>query len=443
MLAVLNLGRYAGSVGKSAGRLLTTPVFILAKFSYRYLLFPVYALGLTTRGRVQKRFRPAKNKYLYPFIAKPLIHLVVILLIFAVTAANLHARTLPSGNGESSLLFGLVAGDDLDLIEETATLTRAGTSVSYLSPAFGVGTSQMQETEVYIPADSRLALLTSGGTAVAVAPSITGALREESRPRRIRTDVQTYVVQSGDTVSTIAAEFGLLQNTLLWANNMTTRSVIRPGQQLKILPVDGVMYSVKKGDTLSKLAKNFSVSEADITTYNKLEDEAPLSVSQDLIIPGGRPQAAPVPTQIARATPAPIIEVIKDALGRPGSSPDSTSISMIWPTSGKVITQYWGWKHTGVDIDGHYDSPIYASESGVVEVSGWGRGYGIQAVLNHENGYKTRYAHMSKIFVSSGDRVTKGDVIGMVGTTGNSTGTHLHFEIYLNGARKNPLLYVR
>ncbi len=96
-----------------------------------------------------------------------------------------------------------------------------------------------------------------------------------------------------------------------------------------------------------------------------------------------------------------------------------------------------------MDVDGHYDSPIYASESGVVEVSGWGRGYGIQSVVNHENGYKTRYAHMSQIYVSVGQRVSKGEVIGMIGTTGFSTGTHLHFEVYVNGVRKNPLLYVR
>ena len=116
---------------------------------------------------------------------------------------------------------------------------------------------------------------------------------------------------------------------------------------------------------------------------------------------------------------------------------------MIWPTSGHVITQYWGWSHTGVDIDGHYDSPIYATEAGTVAVAGWGTGYGIQAVVNHEGGYKSRYAHMSKIFVTPGQAVAKGEVIGMVGTTGRSTGTHLHFEIYVNGTRVNPLLYVR
>lgn len=421
-----------------------TPVFWLAKFCYRYILFPFYALGLKVRGKVQKTFRPAKNKFLFPFIAKPLIHLVVILLVFSVTAANLHARTLPSGNGENSLLFGLVAGEDLDLIEETANINRTTQSISYLSTAYGIGTHQIRlQEDIIIPADDRLALLTSGGTAVAVTPSISGALREDIGPRRIRTDVQTYIVQSGDSISTIAAEFGLAQNTILWANDLTTRSLLRPGQELKILPVDGVMYTVKSGDTISRLARNFSVTEADITNYNKIDTDQSLSVSQQLIIPGGRPQST-APTQIARTpSPTPIIDIIKDAFDTPSSSPEADSSDMIWPTSGKVITQYWGWRHTGLDIDGHYDSPIYASEDAVVEVSGWGTGYGIQAVLNHENGFKTRYAHMSKIFVAVGDRVKKGDVIGMVGTTGNSTGTHLHYEIYVNGVRKNPLLYVR
>ena len=106
-----------------------------------------------------------------------------------------------------------------------------------------------------------------------------------------------------------------------------------------------------------------------------------------------------------------------------------------------MITQYYGWRHTGLDIDGHYDSPIYASHDGTVTTAGWNSGgYGLQILVSGD-GFTTRYAHSSKMFVKVGDTVKKGDVIAMVGTTGRSTGTHLHYEVYVNGSRVNPLSY--
>jgi murein DD-endopeptidase MepM/ murein hydrolase activator NlpD len=114
------------------------------------------------------------------------------------------------------------------------------------------------------------------------------------------------------------------------------------------------------------------------------------------------------------------------------------------PTNGHSITQYYGWKHTGVDIDGDYTSPLYAAEDGVVEVAGWQtNGYGLMVLIDHQNGFKTRYGHSSKLFVQAGDYVKRGQVIAMMGTTGRSTGTHLHFEVYVNGARVNPLAYIK
>jgi murein DD-endopeptidase MepM/ murein hydrolase activator NlpD len=117
---------------------------------------------------------------------------------------------------------------------------------------------------------------------------------------------------------------------------------------------------------------------------------------------------------------------------------------LLWPTALRVINQYYGWRHTGVDIDGDYKDPIYASEDGVVETAGWNSGgYGLQIVINHQNGMKTRYAHASKLFVKVGQAVKRGEVIAMVGTTGRSTGTHLHYEVYVGGVRKNPLAYTK
>jgi murein DD-endopeptidase MepM/ murein hydrolase activator NlpD len=117
---------------------------------------------------------------------------------------------------------------------------------------------------------------------------------------------------------------------------------------------------------------------------------------------------------------------------------------LLWPTTQHSITQYYGWNHTGVDLDGDYVDAIYASADGVVETAGWNSGgYGLMIFIDHQNGMKTRYAHASKMFVKAGDRVKKGQVIAMVGTTGRSTGTHLHYEVYLNGKRQNPLKYIK
>jgi murein DD-endopeptidase MepM/ murein hydrolase activator NlpD len=108
-----------------------------------------------------------------------------------------------------------------------------------------------------------------------------------------------------------------------------------------------------------------------------------------------------------------------------------------------VITQYYGWRHTGLDIDGDYSSPLYAAHDGTVTTAGWNKGgYGLQVIVSG-SGVMTRYAHASKLFVTNGERVKKGQVIAMMGTTGRSTGTHLHFEVYINGSRVNPLAYIR
>ncbi len=414
----------------------------MVKKCYRHLVVPVYTFGLRSKKRVEKSLGPAKNKYFYPLIAKPAIHIAMVLLIFGFTTVHLQARTLPNSGGQGSLLFQAIGGDDLELIEETAAQTSLASTSSYLGQAYGVNPSFAYASDQIIPVAEQQALLVTGGSAIsAISPSTGIADNGVERPRKIRTKTEVYIVKSGDTISTIASLFGLASSTILWANDLGARDYIRPGQELTILPTDGVQHTVKSGDTLSKLANNYDVSEAEIRAYNKLDEEDTITPGQELIVPGGRPpRMAPTPVRIVRT--APTIDEIQSVFTKPSPSQEEGS-GMVWPTSGRVITQYWGWTHTGLDIDGHYDSPIYASDAGVVEVSGWGTGYGLQIVVNHENGFKTRYAHASKIFVNVGQRVEKGEVLAMVGTTGFSTGTHLHFEIYLNGVRQNPLLYVR
>lgn len=402
----------------------------------------MYSIGLRSRKRIEKSLGPAKNKYFYPLIAKPIIHIVVIVLIFGVTSANLQARTIPNTGGQGSILFSIVGGSDLELIEERAGQARSTAVTSYIGTSGSVSPRQTVVASNAIPIVGSQALVMTGGNAITASPSVTGALRTSDGPRKVRTKTETYIVQDGDTISTIASSFGLSSSTILWANDLGTRDYIRPGQTLTILPLDGVQHTVTSGDTITKLATKYDVQEERIRRYNKIGDEDTITKGQELLIPGGTPpRAIPAP----RIVQAPSIKDVGSIFtgNIPSASPQSGSASLIWPTSGHVITQYWGWTHTGVDIDGDYDSPIYASDGGIVEIAGWGNGYGLQIVVNHGNGFKTRYAHSSKIFVNVGQRVSKGEVMAMVGTTGFSTGTHLHYEVYVNGVRRNPLLYVR
>ena len=159
---------------------------------------------------------------------------------------------------------------------------------------------------------------------------------------------------------------------------------------------------------------------------------------EKIIVPGGtKKYVAPVVTSRVYAPNS------YSNVAPPPPSRYSAGSAMVWPTSGHVITQYYHARHHGIDVDGHYDSPLYASDSGVVKLAGWRGGYGLAIDIDHQNGIVTRYGHASKLFVSVGDRVTKGQVIAMMGTTGYSTGTHLHFEVMVNGRKMNPFQYVR
>jgi LysM repeat protein len=245
-----------------------------------------------------------------------------------------------------------------------------------------------------------------------------------------RTAIEYYEVEEGDTLSSIADRFGLSINTLLWENRLTARSIIRPGQKLTILPTDGITYRIGRGDTVAKIAARYKVSPESILTYNKIASSA-LTVGQTIVIPGGRPLAAPVP--VPRTTALTTI-----------TSPIPSSTRLLWPTAAKRITQYYTWRHGGIDIAGPIGTPIYAAEEGIVEVAGWNNGgYGYYIIIDHGGGLKTLYGHASKLLVAAGDRIARGEHIANVGSTGHSTGPHLHFEVRVRGRRTNPLNYIR
>lgn len=250
-----------------------------------------------------------------------------------------------------------------------------------------------------------------------------------------RSEIIEYEVASGDTISSIANKFGISSDTIRWANDLTGDR-IKPGDSLKILPVSGVSYIVKSGDTLESVAKKFSAEQQPILDFpfNDVPDDLSLRAGQLLIVPDGTPPETKAPAK-PKSQP--------QYLAQGPSSPAFTAPgggNFIWPTNG-IMTQYFSWYHPGIDVANRSAPGVAAGDGGTVMVAGWpdSSGYGNRVVIDHGNGYTSLYAHMSNIYVSAGQTVSRGQLIGQMGSTGRSTGTHLHLEIRYKGIALNPL----
>jgi len=247
-----------------------------------------------------------------------------------------------------------------------------------------------------------------------------------------------YRVQDGDTVSSIALKFGVNIDTIMWENNLKSVDAIKVNQILKILPVTGVRHTVKRGETIYSIAKSHQVDAQNIIDYPfnvfANDETFALSAGQELIIPDGvKPKEIIIDTTryLAR-TVAPIPGVVGEG-------------NFMWPTAG-YISQRFAWYHQAVDIANKSNPDIVASQGGTVTTAGWsGGGYGNYVMIDHGNGYRTLYAHMlnNSIVVKAGDRVGQGQKLGVMGSTGRSTGTHLHFEVFGPGGKLNPLTVLK
>jgi LysM repeat protein len=238
-------------------------------------------------------------------------------------------------------------------------------------------------------------------------------------------EIRVYTVREGDSLSQIAEMFGVTTNTIMWANDLSRATAIQPGDTLVILPIVGVQHVVKSGDTISTIAKKYEGDTEEILAYNQLTSADEISVGDTLIIPGGAMHSAPVRVA-ASAQPV-----------RVSGASSASSASFSHPAPGSVKTQgIHG--YNAVDLASGYATPIRAAAAGEVIVSkssGWNGGYGQYIVIRHANGTQTLYSHLMRNDVGVGAYVAQGEVIGGMGSTGKSTGTHLHFEV--RGAR-NP-----
>jgi len=269
-------------------------------------------------------------------------------------------------------------------------------------------------------------------------------------PDRVRTDVVTYTIHSGDTIFGIALKFGVSPETIVWSNQEALWDapwLIKPGLELYIIPVDGVLHTVRAQETVASIALDYGVESAAVyNEWNSLAQGVPLREGQLLVVAGA--QGGEVDWD-----PPPIYPD-SGAAGASYGICSGVSVAgpgangwFVLPTGSARVS---GWyfhdprnpMHIGLDYACRLGDPIYAADSGVVTIAGWNGGYGILVELNHGNGFVTRYAHLSELLVGCGTPIYQGQVVGYCGTTGYSTGSHLHFEIRSNGVPQNPQGYL-
>jgi murein DD-endopeptidase MepM/ murein hydrolase activator NlpD len=247
---------------------------------------------------------------------------------------------------------------------------------------------------------------------------------------KVRAEVVEYTVLEGDTLGSIAEKLGVSSDTIRWENDLVGDR-IKIGQTLRILPVTGISHKVKKGDTVYSIAKKYDIEAQQIVNYpfnSYSNDETfELAIGQVIMVPDGvMPMAQPTAPRVRQLTP--------------NAGTVVASGNFVWPSSGQ-ITQRFVWYHKGLDIANRAAPNVLAADFGTVVGAGWldGYGYGNRVIIDHGNGFRTLYAHMSSVFVVTGQTVSRGNAIGKMGCTGRCTGTHLHFEVIRNGVYLDPL----
>jgi murein DD-endopeptidase MepM/ murein hydrolase activator NlpD len=337
---------------------------------------------------------------------------------------------------------------------------------------FGVNNLYIQESA---PEDGAAALAAleitptavelAGETAGAVilpdfqaSPSHAGGLKRAamlhtSIPTRPRVEVMTYTVEAGDSVFQIAEQFSLKPETILWGNFDTLADNphrLRPGQELNILPVNGTYHEWRKGESFTRVAEYYGVDPMAIVEwpgnpldiYNFDVEDPQIEPGTMLIVPGGQRELVDYgPPAITRDNPAIAATYGPGHCGTIYQGAVGVGV-FLWPTTERWISGYDynpGANHPAIDIAGSIGNPVWAADNGVVVYAGWSNyGYGNLVVVDHGNGWQSLYAHLNSIAVGCGQSVNQGQAIGALGSTGNSSGAHLHFEMIYSGSKVNP-----
>lgn len=410
------------------------PLQKIFRFIFKTFFLPFYNLLHLTKKQTRISIEvKGGNKINILITSKSFLYATIIFVAGAILINNLIIKGVAAEDlGKKSIFYKLAQGSEFDeVITEDSQLAieSDNNNLAFNNPtiepfAYNLEKNNLAnefplEIEETIPAEGLIAnnLQKNSGATI-------------NANTQLRTEIQEYIVQPGETITAIAKRFNVSVNTLLWANNLSAYSLIRPGNKLIILPVSGVLHKIKKGDTLASLAKKYNAEVNKILLANQIINEEQISIGQNLIIPGG---------EIKPSALAPTNSLASNLRKK---SNETNAGGYIWPTNARHITQYFTWRHNGLDIAGPTGSPIYAAKPGRIITAGWNRsGYGNYIIMQHADGSKTLYGHMSKLYVKIGNQVEQGETIGAMGSTGRSTGSHLHFEVIINGGRFNPLSY--
>ncbi|MFW6022986.1 MAG: peptidoglycan DD-metalloendopeptidase family protein [Halanaerobiaceae bacterium] len=231
--------------------------------------------------------------------------------------------------------------------------------------------------------------------------------------------IKEHTVKQGESLWNIARGYNIDMDTLIGANDINDIDTIRPGDKITILPIKGILYKVNPGESISSVINKFDISLDKVISANGIQDTEPITPGTMLLLPGAKPKFG-----------------YKDRIKK----------RFIRPVPGHISSHFgrrWGKMHEGVDFPVCTGTSVKAAGSGRVTYSGWVRGYGKTIIIEHQQGFKTLYAHNSQLLVQTGKYVSVGEIIAKSGNTGNSTGPHLHFEVQVNGRPVNPINYFR
>jgi murein DD-endopeptidase MepM/ murein hydrolase activator NlpD len=267
------------------------------------------------------------------------------------------------------------------------------------------------------------------------------------QPERAGNKVAEYTVQTGDSIFSVANKYKIKPETILWANYdilNDSPDMMSLGLKILIPPVDGIYHQVKTNDTVNSIAATYKVKVEAILnwTANNLDMANPvLKPGSFVMVPGGKREFKQwvVPT-IPRGKSGTTKSILGPGACDTAEGGANGTGSFVWPATQHHLSgnDYWS-GHLGVDVAGLTGDPVFAADSGVIVYAGWiTGGYGLMAMVDHGNGYQTLYAHLNDLAVHCGQVVRKGQVIGYVGNTGNSFGSHLHFEVRYQGGFINP-----
>ena len=335
-------------------------------------------------------------------------------------AASIHPRNISNYFGFRGLRLLVNVGVAL-LVLSLPLAATAATGSAPSEPAIALAAPALDAPRAQ--AISRGGTISAGRAPVTVlAPGVRPIIEQKLGP--------------DDTLATMANFYGVSPEAIAYANGITDPVHLELGRSLRIPPADGALYTVAEGDTVASVAERFKVDPAVIEDYNRLYFEPEhFQPGQLVFVPGAtlpglvyatvEPEPEPAPTVIARVAPAPVL-----APARSGR--------LAWPVGG-VITQYFWYGHTGVDVAAPYGTGIGASDAGVVSATGWVAVGGLRVCVRHSGGLETCYYHTGAVFVTPGQAVARGQIIASIGLTGVTTGPHVHWECRLNGSLVNCL----